>query len=758
MAKAVEVRVDEETGSLRVEVGALHLGELAPVSFTGAEAPEGGALRLTLFACDGVTPLADNSADAGALDLRGDALRRAFCGGRCGRAFDAFICAVDASGAVSPVVLARGMVAVAWSPMVFDAASGTVATLRGPQGGAGPQGAPGPRGERGERGERGPQGPQGPQGVQGIQGIQGPKGDRGEKGELVDTLTADQLKAVNSGIDAEKVKKIGENSAAVSEIKADLDGKASKYELESVASTAGGAMAVAVDARGALASKADLVGGKVPAAQLPSFVDDVLEYDSVSAFPATGEAGRIYVAKDTNLAYRWSGTQYVEISPSLALGETATTAYPGDRGKAAADLAAEAKRWAENNSNATSDVANSLNEHVENKSNPHGVTAEQVNAYTKTDVDNKLEKKADKSALDAKQDKLTKDSDPTVGSLLLMGDRASGGVTLDATTGGSYGALAVKGADNRTSVLTPDGSPVLTQTLGDARYAIAGDLAPLAPESIKKTVDGAKWALSADLVSTKTTTATGEASCTLTTQFGSASLSKIQDRLFSGMLDGVGNVAVWWDGSVWNWGAHPVPSDPSSMQSVSTDPSSDADATSLSFSDGSTATIALGAGTEVVETSHLATVEAADKAYVPMTRTINGKPLSANVALTAADVGAATKTELAAKADKATPSASAALLADNAVALVDGSAGGETSVSFKPPSGNALRYCELMLTGVASDGAATLVLPAGTYQFADGADSVPKGNSHFCFAEYARGKWLVTRQSTTEKAVEEVGA
>lgn len=334
MAKAVEVRVDEETGSLCVEVGALHLGELAPVSFTGAEAPEGGALRLTLFACDGVTPLADNSADAGALDLRGDALRRAFCGGRCGRAFDAFICAVDASGAVSPVVLARGMVAVAWSPMVFDAASGTVATLRGPQGGAGPQGATGPRGERGERGERGPQGPQGPQGVQGIQGIQGPKGERGEKGELVDTLTADQLKAVNSGIDAGKVRKIEENAAAVSTLKADIDGKAEKAEL---------------------ASKADLVGGKVPAAQLPSFVDDVLEYDSVSAFPATGEAGRIFVAKDTNRTYRWSGTQYVEISPSLALGETATTAYAGDKGKAAADLAAEAKRLAENNSRAKVD-------------------------------------------------------------------------------------------------------------------------------------------------------------------------------------------------------------------------------------------------------------------------------------------------------------------------------------------------------------------------------------------------------------------
>lgn len=73
-----------------------------------------------------------------------------------------------------------------------------------------------------------------------------------------------------------------------------------------------------------LAAKADLVGGKVPAAQLPSYVDDVLEYDAMSAFPATGESGKIYVAKDTNLVYRWSGTQYVEISPSPVLDATVT--------------------------------------------------------------------------------------------------------------------------------------------------------------------------------------------------------------------------------------------------------------------------------------------------------------------------------------------------------------------------------------------------------------------------------------------------
>lgn len=74
--------------------------------------------------------------------------------------------------------------------------------------------------------------------------------------------------------------------------------------------------------------------GTVPSSQLPSYVDDVLEYDNKSAFPASGESGKIYVAKDTNLTYRWSGSAYVEISQSLALGETSSTAYPGDKGAA----------------------------------------------------------------------------------------------------------------------------------------------------------------------------------------------------------------------------------------------------------------------------------------------------------------------------------------------------------------------------------------------------------------------------------------
>ena len=74
--------------------------------------------------------------------------------------------------------------------------------------------------------------------------------------------------------------------------------------------------------------------GKVPSSQLPSYVDDVLEYDNQAGFPQTGESGKIYVAKDTNKTYRWSGSTYVEISQSLALGETSSTAYAGNKGAA----------------------------------------------------------------------------------------------------------------------------------------------------------------------------------------------------------------------------------------------------------------------------------------------------------------------------------------------------------------------------------------------------------------------------------------
>ena len=79
---------------------------------------------------------------------------------------------------------------------------------------------------------------------------------------------------------------------------------------------------------------APLSGGKVPASYLPAYVDEVVEYASISEFPQEGGTAKIYVALDTNKQYRWSGSQYIEISASLALGETASTAFAGNRGKA----------------------------------------------------------------------------------------------------------------------------------------------------------------------------------------------------------------------------------------------------------------------------------------------------------------------------------------------------------------------------------------------------------------------------------------
>ena len=86
--------------------------------------------------------------------------------------------------------------------------------------------------------------------------------------------------------------------------------------------------------------------GKVPAAQLPVYVDDVLEGTLINATTfqlAEGQQGGvqlpnvIYVDITTNKSYRWSGTRYVTIASDLALGETSSTAYPGDKGKAATD-------------------------------------------------------------------------------------------------------------------------------------------------------------------------------------------------------------------------------------------------------------------------------------------------------------------------------------------------------------------------------------------------------------------------------------
>lgn len=93
--------------------------------------------------------------------------------------------------------------------------------------------------------------------------------------------------------------------------------------------------------------------GKVPTSQLPSFVDDVIEgylyngsfyEDSAHTILITPSTGKIYVDLSSEKTYRWGGSAYVEISQSLALGETSSTAYRGDRGKVAYDHATDSGR------------------------------------------------------------------------------------------------------------------------------------------------------------------------------------------------------------------------------------------------------------------------------------------------------------------------------------------------------------------------------------------------------------------------------
>ena len=107
-------------------------------------------------------------------------------------------------------------------------------------------------------------------------------------------ISAERLSYIEDGIEAAHTA-----AAAAAESIPDVSGKEDKANRN----TANGY--VGLDA-----------SGKVAAAQLPSFVDDVLEFASLAAFPATGDSGKIYTALDSNKIYRWSGSTYIEIAPS----------------------------------------------------------------------------------------------------------------------------------------------------------------------------------------------------------------------------------------------------------------------------------------------------------------------------------------------------------------------------------------------------------------------------------------------------------
>ncbi|MEB3120546.1 MAG: hypothetical protein VKL41_04920, partial [Snowella sp.] len=146
----------------------------------------------------------------------------------------------------------------------------------------------------------------------------------------------DQIDAVEVSVTAEESARIAADQALQGEIDAaegrldtaegEIDTLQSEMDaVEGRITTAEGeidalqAEDIALDGRldtveSTLLVKADLVGGLVPANQLPSYVDDVLEYANLAGFPVTGEQGKIYVALDTNKCYRWSGSTYIQIT------------------------------------------------------------------------------------------------------------------------------------------------------------------------------------------------------------------------------------------------------------------------------------------------------------------------------------------------------------------------------------------------------------------------------------------------------------
>ncbi len=157
-----------------------------------------------------------------------------------------------------------------------------------------------------------------------------------------------QIKVTPSGGSAQNVSVKGLGSLA--------------YKSSLTASDVG---AIASTSKGAANGVAELdANGKVPTAQLPSYVDDVLEYTAKSSFPTTGETGKIYVDTTTNKTYRWSGSAYVEISSSLALGTTSSTAYRGDYGNTAYTHATDSNRLTTAKSSGLYKVASTAQGHI----------------------------------------------------------------------------------------------------------------------------------------------------------------------------------------------------------------------------------------------------------------------------------------------------------------------------------------------------------------------------------------------------------
>ena len=192
--------------------------------------------------------------------------------------------------------------------------------------------------------------------------------------------------------------------------------------------------------------------GKVPSSQLPSFVDDVLEYANQAAFPAEGEGGKIYVALDTNKTYRWGGTAYTEIAAGLALGETQGTAYEGSKGKANADAIAALQTDKANKSEMAIEAVagDATKKNITLKS---GLSQEVVVAHQ--DISGKADKDTD--AVENNFAKFDANGNPV--------DSGKSASDFATATQGTKADSAIQGVKVNGSALTPDSNKVVDVTV-----------------------------------------------------------------------------------------------------------------------------------------------------------------------------------------------------------------------------------------------------------------------------------------------------
>lgn len=125
--------------------------------------------------------------------------------------------------------------------------------------------------------------------------------------EVVEFLVGDELIGIRGGVlFRAPTPTLPEGAAPVTVV----DNLTSTSTTDALSAKQGNALKAEID------TKCPLVGGKVPSANLPSYVDDVLEYANFASFPVTGEAGKIYVDISTDFVYRWSGSAYFQLGSS----------------------------------------------------------------------------------------------------------------------------------------------------------------------------------------------------------------------------------------------------------------------------------------------------------------------------------------------------------------------------------------------------------------------------------------------------------